>query len=56
MVRFKTISEIKEHPQADALDIAIIDGWQICVKKRRVCSIGEDCSYSSRRYDSVGYS
>lgn len=27
------IDEIKAHPNADRMDIAIIKGWQLCVAK-----------------------
>lgn len=33
MATIRTISEIKEHPKADALELAMIDGWQVVVKK-----------------------
>ena len=29
----QTISEIKTHPNADAIELAIIKGWQVVVKK-----------------------
>lgn len=33
MVTLRKVTEIKEHPNADALELALIDGWQCCVKK-----------------------
>lgn len=33
LVTIRNINEIKEHPNADLLELAVIDGWQCVVKK-----------------------
>ena len=33
LLRVVVIDEIVEHPNADALELAIVGGWQVCVKK-----------------------
>jgi RNA ligase (TIGR02306 family) len=33
LVSIRIVKEIKEHPNADALEIAVVDGWQCIVKK-----------------------
>jgi len=38
------IDEIKEHPNADALEIAIVKGWQCAVKKEEF-KVGDLCVY-----------
>ena len=40
MATIRRISEIRNHPNADKLDLAIIDGWQ-CVVKRDEFKQGE---------------
>lgn len=44
MASIRRISEIKTHPNADALDLAIIDGWQ-CVVKRDEYKTGDVVVY-----------
>ena len=38
------IAEIKPHPNADALELAKINGWQVCVKKNEF-KVGDWCLY-----------
>lgn len=38
------ISEINKHPNADALEIAKINGWQVCVKKNEF-AVGDLCIF-----------
>jgi RNA ligase (TIGR02306 family) len=33
LAKLVVIDEIKEHPNADSLELAIIGGWQVCVRK-----------------------
>ncbi len=33
LVTIRKVNEIKEHPNADLLELAVIDGWQCVVKK-----------------------
>ena len=33
LLRVVVIDEIVEHPNADALELGIVGGWQVCVKK-----------------------
>lgn len=40
MATIRKIDEIKTHPNADALDLAVIDGWQ-CVVKRDEYEVGD---------------
>lgn len=43
-VRVTTIEDMKEHPNADALEIAIVGGWQCCVPKGQY-QIGDKAIY-----------
>lgn len=40
----RTIDQIKEHPNADAIEIAVIDGWQ-CIVKKDEFAVGDSCLY-----------
>jgi len=44
LVTHRVISEIKEHPNADKLELAIVDGWQ-CVVKKGEFQKGDSCCY-----------
>lgn len=44
LVTYRIIDEINEHPNADALELARIDGWQCVVKKGEFQS-GDSCIY-----------
>jgi RNA ligase (TIGR02306 family) len=43
-VRVTTIDELRTHPNADALDIAVVGGWQ-CVVKRGAYAVGDRVVY-----------
>lgn len=44
LVTHRTISEIKEHPNADAIELAVIDGWQVVTKKGEFQK-GDSCCF-----------
>jgi hypothetical protein len=38
------IKEVRPHPNADALELATIKGWQVCIKKNEF-KAGDLCIY-----------
>jgi len=44
LVTRRTITDIYEHPNADALELARIDGWQVVVKRNEFLT-GDDCIF-----------
>lgn len=44
LVTHRTITDIKEHPNADAIELAIIDGWQVVTKKGEFQK-GDSCCF-----------
>lgn len=44
LVTLREISDIYDHPNADAIELARVDGWQIVVKKGEF-SIGDPCVF-----------